>query len=134
MDHAIPYPGEPWRQFDKRARKALTAHLRLLRHTRDLAAPKDFGINRKTARRRSRKSEASVHFEWLILFQCCRWPLNKIWENTFPQVGERDGRAIWQGLSDKAKLLNLELRRVKHSRKADKTNQKQELAGPDFLE
>lgn len=106
MEPAIPEEGESWRGYTRRARRSLNAYLRILEHTQTLGTPAPITIGSTgAARTRVRKLDGMDHFRWLVLFQCCEWPLKKI-----EAASLRTPQAIWQGIAEKAKLVGIKIR------------------------
>jgi len=107
MDHPIPLPGESSGQFKKRARRALTAYLYISEHAPALGAvPGIAAGSTRAARPRDRKLDGLDHYRWLVLFQCCGWPLNRISASASHQTPQ----AIWQGCAAKATLVGIKIR------------------------
>jgi hypothetical protein len=95
---------ESWSQFKKRARAALTLYLRRGERTLDAktSAKGSSGLAGK------RKAQQHDHYVWLVLYQCCQWTLKRIMEEYGPHVSSE--QAIWNGISNKARLIGIRLR------------------------
>jgi hypothetical protein len=131
MDCPTRRQGETWKQFGIRAARALREHLFVLQNSSDLATPSPFKPKSRGYKTPRERQFDPNHFEWLILYQCCKWPLAKIYDHMPVKVGTPDGRAIYQALKDKSLRLGLLLRRSRNgseSRVFAASNQR------DFLE
>jgi hypothetical protein len=102
MDNPRRRDDETWPDFKKRARKALTRHLKRMSGGKDPwpAVPKTLQVPKA-------RSPKLDHFEWLVLYQCCAWRLAAI-RALYPHVGTDS--AIYMGLKEKADLIGLALR------------------------
>jgi hypothetical protein len=113
MDHPDRLPGETWREFERRAKKAVAADVK--RRRRVLERLSAF----KPIRTRETKAAPLDHFEWFILYQCCRWKLTEIkskYANTgdpaspaTPSTGPGSLQTIWMGISSAAARTGLAL-------------------------
>jgi hypothetical protein len=104
-----PGKGELFADFKKRARHALTVHL-LHWERRNVQGE---GASPTANCAAENKAKSLHHYRWLVLYQCCRWKLEKIQAEFGSTVGnpkDKEFTAIWLGLSRKAELLRLLLR------------------------
>lgn len=102
MDNPSRQSDETLHEFKLRARKAFNLHLKRLAsqeaHNRQIRG----GTLEPKA-----KASRLDHYAWLILYQCCGWPLKDIRE-VYPYVDT--AQAVWNGLSDKARRVGLVIR------------------------
>jgi hypothetical protein len=100
---ADPYQqvGEPFAEFKKRARKALTRYFSTLarRHPRS--------TSQKEMNPVSQKQVGLDHHKWFLLFQCCRWKQTEI-RSKYPHV--HSPQAISNGIRRIANTLGLSVR------------------------
>jgi hypothetical protein len=101
-----PREGEPFCEFKKRARRALTVHLRALatKQVRQFTAPRPPKVVSKI------ESHRLDHFKWLVLFQCCEWQQHRILTK-YSYVGSY--QAISVAIRRTAALLGISVRQVR---------------------
>jgi hypothetical protein len=103
MDEPRQRSDESCLEFTKRARKAFN------RHMKRLSVGNALEPTTPPAKPPLKPAPRNLnHFQWLILYQCCKWPLSKI-RSRYPHVGT--DQAIYMGLKEKAKLIGIALRR-----------------------
>jgi hypothetical protein len=105
MKDPFPRDNEPFAEFKKRARHAVTAHLKRLEKTHALKNAVAPVAAKLAASPSPRKLD---HCRWLVLYQCCAWTLADIKEKYGQHVN--DDNAIWKGVQRKAQVLGIKLR------------------------
>ena len=105
MDYPSPRLDEQWKEFRRRAKNALVAHLDILEHTQHFVDPEVIGTSRRGAKSPRRKRDGLEHYRYLVLYQCCGWPLKDIAGRHGPTL-----QAVSQGLREKRALLGLAVR------------------------
>jgi hypothetical protein len=123
MDDPSCRPDEPLKDFKKRVRKAVTAYLRNREAGRSLDAPLPLSNGRKASGDiPGTQTPRLDHYKWLVLYQCCRWSLEVIREES-PRLGTASlltTVGIWRGVQRAAALVGLKLRPGPLTRKAAK--------------
>jgi hypothetical protein len=115
MDYPSPRLDEPWKEFRRRAKSALVAHLLILEHTQHFTVPEAIGNSRRAAGIPRRKRDGLEHYRYLALYQCCGWSLKRI-----AAPHRLTEQAVSQGLREKAALVGLTVLQHALKKKSEK--------------
>ena len=117
MDHPDRLPKETWRDFGRRAKKALAKYVKQQEQDEGLLAQYK-AFQRKPKRTRETKVSPLVHFEWFILYQCCEWKLIEI-QAAYPDRGSP--QTIYQGIKSAAARTGLaQIAKDRHLKKSSR--------------
>jgi hypothetical protein len=101
-----PSPGETWIQYRRRISKGLKKHWESCQiESKTRGAHARVGNTNKTA-------ENEKKYEWLTLYQCCKWSLKRIAARSGRVASEKDTvveQTTWQGIQFTAERVGLKV-------------------------